>query len=294
MVNVLVSTYNGEKYIKEQIDSILNQTYKDICIWVRDDGSIDNTVQILKEYEKDKKLHLTVGQNVGYGASFLQLLKIAGQGEYWAFCDQDDIWLESKIERAVKWLSDFSDEKPRMFHSAYYNTNEKLEIEQKVEKPVYKYCFTRSITECIHMGFSSVLNRPLRELVLKGDPKRLITHDWWTELVVMKFGEVYYDNDPMSLHRRLDSSVSANTLSAKIAWLKRAWKGNAEINSITKEFDRVFGKKINDQECKIVRWFCFDKYSFIKSIKKAFYWKRWRPTWSSELVLRFMMLFGKI
>lgn len=75
LVNVLISTYNGEKYIKDQIDSILGQTYPNIRIYVRDDGSSDNTCNILKEYEKAGKIVLFRGDNVKWGKSFLTLLK---------------------------------------------------------------------------------------------------------------------------------------------------------------------------------------------------------------------------
>ena len=93
LVNVLISTYNGEKYIKDQIDSILGQTYPNIRIYVRDDGSSDNTCNILKEYEKAGKIVLFRGDNVKWGKSFLTLLKKAETGSYWAFSDQDDVWL---------------------------------------------------------------------------------------------------------------------------------------------------------------------------------------------------------
>ena len=85
LVNVLISTYNGEKYIKDQIDSILGQTYSNIKIYVRDDGSSDNTCSILEEYEKTGKIVLFRGNNVKWGKSFLTLLKKAETGAYWAF-----------------------------------------------------------------------------------------------------------------------------------------------------------------------------------------------------------------
>lgn len=300
MVNVLISTYNGEKYIKEQLDSLLEQTYKDIKVWIRDDGSTDATLEIVKKYISCHKQSANIVLiedrlgNIGYGPSFLNLLKLADEGDYWAYCDQDDVWFPEKIEVAVNWLCSQEGSYPKLFHSAYYNTDEQLNIQQLITSPPYSYDFVRSITEVIHMGFSSAFNKELRDLVLKGNPDNLITHDWWTELLVMKFGEAYYDNRPMSYHRRLNNSVSVNSMAARFGWLKRALKGNAEIRSVTKEFDRVFGIHINDKECKIVRWFCNEHYSFVVSLKKAFYPKRWRPVWSSELVVRFLMLLGKL
>ena len=104
MVNVLISTYNGEKYIREQIESILAQSYPDIRIYVRDDGSKDDTAKILWEYSEKKLIRFVRGRNVGYGRSFGRLLRIAKEGDFWAFCDQDDIWLPDKVKWAVEWL----------------------------------------------------------------------------------------------------------------------------------------------------------------------------------------------
>lgn len=293
-VNVLISTYNGEKYIVDQIESILKQSYENIYIYIRDDGSTDNTKLLLKTYEEYPNISVIYGENIGYGPSFLTLLDMADVGDYWAYCDQDDIWLEDKIKVAVEWLQQQSSAEPCLFHSAFYNTDENLKILELVKQPNYHYDFVRAITECMHLGFSEVMNAELRNLVLKGDKRNLVTHDWWTELVVMKFGKVFYSDVPMTYHRRLNSSISVNTYKARFHWLRQAWNGNAEIRTCTQEFERVYGCFLNDRESKINRWFCYDKYNLVKSIKKCFYWHRWRPTLSSELVIRCLMLCGKI
>ena len=92
-VVVLMSTYNGEKYIQEQLESILTQTYHNIKIYVRDDGSSDQTLEILKKYENENKIILLKGTNKGFIGSFLTLLKECEEADYYAWCDQDDIWL---------------------------------------------------------------------------------------------------------------------------------------------------------------------------------------------------------
>lgn len=293
-VNVLMSTYNGEKYIVEQIESVLKQSYQNIHLYIRDDGSSDGTVRILKDYEKDSRITVVYGANEGYGRSFLELLRQADIGEYWAYCDQDDVWMRDKLKAAVEWLEGQNSDTPSMFHTAYYNTDEHLNIENTVQAPQYNVTFIRTITECVHMGFSSVMNATLRELVLKADINHIITHDWWTELVVMEFGQVCYCDKPMSYHRRLQSSVSGGALATRIRWLKKALKGNAEITTCTKEFMRVFGQDMKASDRKVLSWFVSDKYNFISALKKCFYIRRWRPSWSSEIVVRFLMLIGKI
>ena len=291
-VNVLISTYNGKEYIKEQIESILHQTYSNIHIYIRDDGSNDGTIEVLESYDCDA-ITIIKGEQIGYGKSFLSLLRLASEGEYWAYCDQDDVWFPEKISVAVQWLKQ-QESVPCMFHSAYYNTDEYLKPIEVIKKPDFRFNFQRAITECVHMGFSEVMNASLRELVLKADENNLITHDWWTELVAMKYGTVKYDNTPMTYHRRLGQSVSGSSLRQRIRWFLRAWKGNAEIRSCTAEFERVFGYDPEDKDSVVNHWFCGTGYSIKNAVSKAFYPHRWRSSISSELVIRLLMLFGKI
>ena len=100
-VSILLSAYNGSKYIKEQLDSIFNQTYKNIEIIVRDDGSSDNTIEILKSYNI-KPIDTKI--NLGAMGSFEELLKYALQNsnsDYFMFCDQDDVWDTKKVEKTL-------------------------------------------------------------------------------------------------------------------------------------------------------------------------------------------------
>lgn len=104
-VSVLMSTYNGAKYIREQIDSILNQKDVNVELLIRDDGSSDNTAEICKEYQKkNTNIRFYQGENIGVGKSFMELLKKAPEADYYSFSDQDDVWLEDKLSRAVKMI----------------------------------------------------------------------------------------------------------------------------------------------------------------------------------------------
>ena len=96
LVSICIATYNGEKYLKKQIDSILKQSYKNIEIIVQDDSSADATINILKSYQESLTLHIN-STNLGYIKNFESLLSKAA-GKYIAICDQDDIWNEKKLE----------------------------------------------------------------------------------------------------------------------------------------------------------------------------------------------------
>ena len=99
MIAILMSTYNGARYLAEQLDSILAQTYADWKLTVRDDGSTDDTLRVLQQYAKaDKRISvLTDGENIGACRSFERLLTQCVDAEYYAFCDQDDVWRSDKL-----------------------------------------------------------------------------------------------------------------------------------------------------------------------------------------------------
>lgn len=295
-VNVLISTYNGERFIEEQIESIKAQTYPYIRIYVRDDGSTDKTVDILKKYEERKEIIFLQGENVGYGRSFLMLLKEAEAGDYWAFCDQDDVWIPEKVKWSVEWLNSQDQDIPLLIGNAYQLVDEDMErVLGEHVPPRYKFNFRRALTDCLYQGFVVTFNSPLRNLMLKGRIEKISSHDWWANILVEKFGVSYFDCRIAAKHRRLAQSISVMTFQNKFKWLKRTFTtGNSDIRSCAKEYDYIFGQAINDKESKIARWFSHDRYCFRDSIKKAFYPGRWRPIISSEIVIRFLMLLGKI
>ncbi|HOV15546.1 MAG TPA: glycosyltransferase, partial [Spirochaetota bacterium] len=118
-INILMSTYNGEKYLKEQLDSLLNQTYKNIKIYIRDDGSSDNTLNILKEYNKENKINLFVGENIGFVKSFFWLIKNSDNADYYSFSDQDDVWFPGKLEKAINLLNKYDSQIPTLYFSNF-------------------------------------------------------------------------------------------------------------------------------------------------------------------------------
>lgn len=295
-VNILISTYNGERYIEDQIDSIKKQTYPFINIYVRDDGSTDRTVAILQEYEKKGEIILFRGSNIGYGRSFLQLLKCTEEGDYWAFCDQDDVWLPQKVEWSLEWLNAQESNIPLLVGNSYQLVSKDLRKILGVHTPPkYKFDFRRALTDCLYQGFVITFNGALRKLMLEGRVERIDSHDWWANILVEKFGKAYFDPRIAAMHRRLDESMSVMTFKNKLQWLKKTFKtGNSDIKSCAKEYSFTFGRRLNDRDSRIAKWFTHDTYDCLDAIKKAFYPGRWRPIWSSEITIRLLMLLGKI
>ena len=134
-VQILMSTYNGEEFVREQLDSILAQSYPDVDILIRDDGSQDDTFVILKEYEeRHSNIRAYQGENIGVNKSFFELLRKSNQeAAYIGFCDQDDYWLPEKIEKAAEQLERLDG--PALYCSAKTLVDENLEPLNSQQNP---------------------------------------------------------------------------------------------------------------------------------------------------------------
>lgn len=295
LVNVLISTYNGEKYITEQIESILKQTYPNIKIWIRDDGSSDATMDIIQKNYADN-VTLIPGKNVGFGRSFYQLLAAAEPGDLWAFCDQDDVWEPQKIEWAVEWMQRKDQQLPLLFHSAFaFYSGDLSKKTGEYLCPNQKLDFRRSLTDCLYQGFSMVINRAERELILKCEEEKYGSHDWMAMLIAVSFGESYFDNRIASKHRRLDESLSGLSWKNRLKWFYSMFFTESNTKKTLCEFERKFGAELScEKERKMLSRFTGEKYSLTDSLYKAFYPARWRPNLLSEVAVRILMLLGKI
>lgn len=171
LVNVLLSTYNGARYIQQQLDSLFAQTYANMTIYIRDDGSTDNTLSLIIPYlsRKEKKIILLdnrENQNIGYMKSFWLLLKESGDADYYAFCDQDDVWLPDKIEAGVRALSKKDPSIPLLFSSSFDYCDEKLNITGKPPVLSTPIQLKDVLFYTPAFGFSILLNRTLRDTAL--------------------------------------------------------------------------------------------------------------------------------
>ncbi|MDD6795962.1 MAG: glycosyltransferase [Clostridiaceae bacterium] len=210
-VEVVISSYNGEKYIERQLDTIFSQKNVFVTCIVRDDGSTDNTVGILKNYAtKNKNLRYVEGKNLGWERSFLEALKLAGDADYYAFSDQDDVWFENKLYKSIsKLLKVDCQEQALLFHCNKISTDEKLipakEQARKIEKP--KNRKSALIQEYVQ-GCSAVMNKAAKELVCQYTPKAIMPHDYWVGLLVYYFGTVIYDSEPLFYHVNTGKNAS--------------------------------------------------------------------------------------
>jgi glycosyltransferase involved in cell wall biosynthesis len=213
-VCVLLSTYNGERFLGEQLDSILAQQDVEVLLLVRDDGSSDGTLQILERYASaHPSIQVHKGANLGVVRSFLELMRLAPAEPGWlfAFCDQDDFWLADKLARAARTL-DAGSSMPQMYCSAVQYVDSTLQP-IGISATGLRPSFANALVENIATGCTVVFNSAANQLVLAHVPTRALMHDWWLYLVVSAFGKVIFDPEPGIRYRQHGGNVIGGTAS---------------------------------------------------------------------------------
>lgn len=226
-VQVLMSTYNGEKYIKEQLMSILSQKNLLVDCLIRDDGSNDGTVNIINSFMNEyKNITLIEGINIGYMASFLSLVKLSGDYEYYAFADQDDLWYEDKLERAVGQIDRSKYDGCIMYCSNAKIVDENLVYINNFHSASYipNYIYESKILNSGALGCSIVINKKLRDMLMLWKSLRNYPHDYLLTTICLYIGKVIYDKTPSLLYRqhRYNTSGGKVGLKNKIRLLQKS------------------------------------------------------------------------
>lgn len=209
MISVLMSTYNGEKYIREQIDSILKQKGVEVSLLVRDDGSTDNTLEILNEYKnKNSNVEWYSNSNLGCGKSFYQLILDAPISDYYAFADQDDVWDSDKLLIAVSKLSSYTNNVPALYCSSARPVDENLNILPQRKSSPINLSLGIALTQAIAPGCTYVFNNLLLEEFKKLGIENIDIHDWALLRVVATVdGYVFFDTEPHFSYRQHENNV---------------------------------------------------------------------------------------
>ena len=212
MVDIVMATYNGEKYIREQIESILSQTYKDTRILIHDDGSNDHTIDIINKliYEHPRKIVLINDNFVCRSAegNFMHAMK-QSDAEYIMFSDQDDVWLPHKIQICLTKMKEIEDrigkDKPILVFGSYQPVDEELgPLEgnrNNRQEAAYKTEFSNLLVQNYVNGCLSMINRSLANKMGDYD-KAILMHDWWAALIAVGGGEIYHIDNIMMLYRQ--------------------------------------------------------------------------------------------
>ena len=255
-VLVLMSTYNGEKYLREAIDSILNQTNVEVSLLVRDDGSKDATQDILQKYQNQNKLKWYCGKNLGAQMSFMDLIFQAEEGwDFYAFADQDDVWLNQKLSKAIEHLSKLS-APCRLYTGTPQFVDESLQpVAAEYKIPSKPYTFPQAFIKNMAIGCTMVMDEALLRMVKAYRPKSVPMHDRWVYLICLGMGgKLFYDHEPYLLYRRHENNASGEKKSFDRwkARFNRLFQEKGSIFNIALEFDRGFGNVLSDNDKQLL------------------------------------------
>lgn len=302
-IQILLSTYNGEKFIREQLDSYLAlDNFNNVKVLIRDDGSSDSTVEILREYRNKYGFEVLEGNNIGLNASMHELILRRDKScSYFAFSDQDDVWLPDKLSSAVNFIEEQKCSAPLLYAAMSYITDEELHITGKTFAPQKKLSFYNAITQNVCIGHTSVFNEELAVLLDRNYPVDIYTRihiiDYWTYMLAGACGKVVFEFKPTALYRQHGNNVVGYKSGVRSLFmrLRRALTtDNANKNSRQlKAFLETYSDIIPEE-------YKAEGEKFLKKQKNVFTrlgyvltTKAYRQTRGENLIFRLMYLFGK-
>jgi len=220
-----MATYNGAKYIQEQLDSLAQQTILPYELVIFDDGSVDTTLSIVNEFSKISPFPVNIYTNkinLGYGENFLKIVLFC-KGDWIAFCDQDDVWLPEKLETCQKYMDNSV---TMIYHSAYVVDNNLRRLSKfKFQDDKDKTIRLNELLPWKQLaGFSILFNNKLpfynQYQKRPHDPHRInvqIAHDQWVPFLATIFGNIIYIPIPLVLYRQHEANAMGANLQSKIS-----------------------------------------------------------------------------
>jgi len=276
-VCVIMSTYNGEKYLREQVDSILSQKDVELTLCVFDDCSTDSTTEIIKEYMKENEnVKLTVNEkNKNFTYNFLDALFSFRENEeydYYAFADQDDFWLDTKIISAIKMIEETGE-------CTMYSSN--LKVVDSELKPTgdemmhkkYKQGHYDILCKNVVTGCTIVMDKAFKNLATKHYPENIYLHDYWLAIIAhyCKNAHFVYDTCPdYILYRQHGSNlIGVNNKGEVKRMMKKLFTKTDKIKTIQnliQVFGNLYKDEINEKDRKII-----EKSGNVKRLGNRFY-----------------------
>jgi glycosyltransferase involved in cell wall biosynthesis len=267
-IGIIMATYNGEKYLREQIESILSNTYTEWHLSIYDDGSIDQTFSIIKEYEEKYPGKITGyknKENLGVKHNFLNAIK-KEEYDYIMFCDQDDVWLSDKIEITYQKMLDVEnknpfipitiftdatlvDEKLNVLYDSYFRTS---------NLDVKKVDLSHILMENKLIGCTVMINKEvIQQLKIPTSPRM---HDWWIAIITSSFGKIEFLDRPTILYRQHAANVIGGQ--DKISYIKNrisTLKKQKEVLKLTQDqamqFYDLYKDQLSDKNRYLIKQF---------------------------------------
>lgn len=287
-VDILIAVYNSEKYIEEQINSILKQTYKNIHITACDDLSTDNTFNILTRY-KNQYNNIDIyknNKNIGVKKNFINLI-LNSNADYVMLSDHDDVWFENKVELSLNKILELEEkygkDKPLLVFSDKIITDSSLNIIHNSHSEIEKFntndfSVNKILTQNVISGCSIIINKSLISMI-KDTDKYMIMHDYWISLIASAFGIIEYINKPLMYYRQHSSNeIGGKKYNIKYM-IENAVKGKEKLRNIfmnninqAESFYEIYKDLMDSKTKDIFQNFISLKnkrnYQFIKTVLK--------------------------
>lgn len=307
-VAVLLSAYNGEKYIEQQIDSIKKQSYKNVVIYVRDDGSEDGTKEILQRYADKGDIKFFPGENKGFVGSFLWLVKNCEDADYYCFADQDDVWKENKVERAIKMLEKArrTESGPMVYCSSFDICDSELNVKGRMRNLFEPFTIQKTITSGeTGFGMTQMFNHCVREIIMsKPTPvlSNVFGHDTYVHLICLCWGKIIYDDVSGLWYRRHNANTSEQDYHGGNIVTHQLWRiqeflirpNGKKVYLDAREFYDLFKEKLRDSDREIFELYMDQSYRLKNVWKKVFYKGRYRKKILDEAAIRICFLIHKM
>lgn len=223
-----MSTYNGEKYLPKQLDSLISQTISEyITLYIRDDGSKDRTVEIIQSYTDKINLVLYKEHNIGPAKSFWSLLNKSINADYFLFCDQDDIWDSEKTERLIGELK--KGYSLSTCNCRIIDSNDNIKSDKRLAE-IPPISIPRLFVAGYTQGCSMAFTKEVRDFIVGNNIKCIPMHDIIVILYALSIGNVSWIDTPLFSYRVHESNVVAknNSILKKIKTTIWNWNNSAQ------------------------------------------------------------------
>lgn len=293
VVEVLMSTHDGERFLAEQVASIRAQTHPYVRLVVRDDGSTDGTVALLQELGVEP----VRGENLGLPAAFFRLLDDSGDADCYALADQDDVWAPDKLARAVARLDGVDG--PALYCARVMVTDEQLRPLYPHELPRRGPSFANALVQNIALGCTVVLNRAARDLVRGRWPDECVMHDAWLYLVVAGCGTVVYDEQVVVQYRQHGGNtvgMGSGPLARLAGRVRRQLSpgGPGKHSRQDRELQRLFGDALPPDRWAVLTDFLAAQQTLGRRLRWALRGPTHRQTRGSDAVLTLLQVAGRV
>lgn len=236
-VTVVLSTYNGALHIERQLDSIFAQEGVLVKVFIRDDNSEDNTLQIIGNYMErypNREITLIGGENLGFAKSFWTALTLCDETEFYAFSDQDDVWKKDKLIKCIEAIHE-DETIPQLSYCKMYRSDIDLNLLDEQVNVLKPELLTKklTLTKTFNYGAATVINKAAKDLVCRTWPEtKDLPHDMWVGLLCFWFGKVYYVDEPLYYWIRYNTSVTGEGTkkTGHLYRLKKSLNGQSYIN----------------------------------------------------------------